>query len=159
MCRVLMDAEVRNEGRSTVASDGRGPESTQFPFYAKPTRVRVSELCQTAAPSYRPPSAPSPDGLNSAMIYPVPGEELTRAGTGSGPGGGCCSPGSEGPESRTSPSTAAPDGPSGFPPLPPPPLFPGSGVHGSVDESDQQDGAEYEEEEAVFSLSAPPTNQ
>ncbi|XP_053084822.1 ras GTPase-activating protein 1 isoform X1 [Pangasianodon hypophthalmus] len=155
-----MDAEVQNEGRSTVASDGRGPESTQFPFYAKPTRVRVSELCQAAAQSYRPPSAPSPDGLSSAMIYPVAGEELTRAGSSSGPGGGCCSPGSEGPESRTSPSSAAPDGPSGFPPLPPPPpFFPGSGVHGSVDESDQQDGAEYEEEEAVFSLSAPPTNQ
>ncbi|KAI5088312.1 ras GTPase-activating protein 1 isoform X1, partial [Silurus meridionalis] len=142
-----------------VASDGRGPDSTQFPFYAKPTRVRVSELCPSAAPSYRPPSAPSPDGLSGAMIYPVHGEELTRAG--SGPGGGCASPGSEGPESRTSPSSVAPDGPSGFPPLPPPPptLFPGSGVHGSVDESDQQDGAEYEEEEAVFSLSAPPTNQ
>lgn len=154
-----MDAEVRNEGRSTVAADGRGPESTQFPFYAKPTRVRVSELCQAAAPSYRPPSAPSPDGLSSAMIYPVQGEELTRAGLSSGSGGGCSSPGSEGPESRTSPSSAAPDGPPGFPPLPPPPLFPGSGVHGSVDESDQQDGAEYEEEEAVFSLSAPPTNQ
>ncbi|XP_060763081.1 ras GTPase-activating protein 1 isoform X2 [Neoarius graeffei] len=156
-----MDAEVRNEGRSTVASDGRGPESTQFPFYAKPTRVRVSELCQAAVPSYRPPSAPSPDALSSAMIYPVPGEELTRAGSSSGPGGGCCSPGSEGPESRTSPSSAAPDGPSGFPPLPPPPppLFPGSGVHGSMDEGDQQDGAEYEEEEAVFPLSAPPTNQ
>ncbi|KAK2845595.1 hypothetical protein Q7C36_010449 [Tachysurus vachellii] len=156
-----MDAEVRNEGRSTVAADGRGPESTQFPFYAKPTRVRVSELCQAAAPSYRPPSAPSPspDGLSSAMIYPVQGEELTRAGSSSGQGGGCYSPGSEGTESRTSPSSAAPDGPSGFPPLPPPPMFPGSGSHGSVDESDQQDGAECEEEEAVFSLSAPPTNQ
>ncbi|XP_026994157.2 ras GTPase-activating protein 1 isoform X1 [Tachysurus fulvidraco] len=156
-----MDAEVRNEGRSTVAADGRGPESTQFPFYAKPTRVRVSELCQAAAPSYRPPSAPSPspDGLSSAMIYPVQGEELTRAGSSSGQGGGCYSPGSEGPESRTSPSSAAPDGPSGFPPLPPPPMFPGPGAQGSVDESDQQDGAEYEEEEAVFCLSAPPTNQ
>ncbi|KAK3514563.1 hypothetical protein QTP70_021618 [Hemibagrus guttatus] len=154
-----MDAEVRNEGRSTVASDGRGPESTQFPFYAKPTRVRVTELCQAAAPSYRPPSAPSPDGVSSAMIYPVPGEELTRAGSSSGQGGGCYSPGSEGPESRTSPSSAAPDGPSGFPPLPPPPLIPGSGIHGSVDEGDQQDGAEYEEEEAVFPLTAPPTNQ
>ncbi|XP_053509983.1 ras GTPase-activating protein 1 isoform X1 [Ictalurus furcatus] len=154
-----MDAEVRNEGRSAVASDGRGPESTQFPFYAKPTRVRVSELCQVAAPSYQPPSAPSPDGLSSAMIYPVPGEELSRAASTSGPGRGSCSPGSEGPESRTSPSSAAPDGPSAFPPLPPPPLFPGSGVHGSVDESDQQDGTENDEEEAVFSLSAPPTNQ
>lgn len=157
MCRGFM--EVRNEGRSTVASDARGRESTQFPFYAKPTRVRVSELCPTAAPSYRPPSAPSPDGLSSAMIYPVPGEELTGAGTSSGPGGGCGSPGSEGPESRTSPSSAAPEGPSGFPPLPPPPPFPGSGEHGSVDEGDQQDGAENEDEEAVFSLSAPPTNQ
>uniref|UniRef100_A0AAY5E7X9 Ras GTPase-activating protein 1 n=1 Tax=Electrophorus electricus TaxID=8005 RepID=A0AAY5E7X9_ELEEL len=55
------------------------------------------------------------------------------------------------------------DGPSVFPPLPPlpppPPPPPGYGAHGSVDESDQQDGPEYEEEEAVFSLSAPPTNQ
>ncbi|KAM9446340.1 ras GTPase-activating protein 1 isoform 1-T1 [Clarias gariepinus] len=151
-----MDAEVRNEGRSTVASDGRGPESNQFPFYAKTGRVRVGDLCQAAAPSYRPPSAPSPD---SVMIYPVSGEELTRAGSSSGTGGGCCSPGSEGPESRTSPSSAAPDGPPGFPPLPHPPLFPGPGMHGSVDESDQQDGAENEEEEVVFSLSAPPTNQ
>ncbi|KAF5906666.1 ras GTPase-activating protein 1 isoform X1, partial [Clarias magur] len=154
-----MDAEVRNEGRSTVASDGRGPESNQFPFYAKTARVRVGDLCQAAAPSYRPPSAPSPDAVNSVMIYPVPGEELTRPGSSSGTGGGCCSPGSEGPESRTSPSSAAPDGPSGFPPLPHPPLFPGPGMHGSVDESDQQDGAENEEEEVVFSLSAPPTNQ
>uniref|UniRef100_A0A4W4H8V5 Ras GTPase-activating protein 1 n=1 Tax=Electrophorus electricus TaxID=8005 RepID=A0A4W4H8V5_ELEEL len=62
-----------------------------------------------------------------------------------------------------SPTSAGSDGPSVFPPLPPlpppPPPPPGYGAHGSVDESDQQDGPEYEEEEAVFSLSAPPTNQ
>uniref|UniRef100_A0AAR2L7Z7 Ras GTPase-activating protein 1 n=1 Tax=Pygocentrus nattereri TaxID=42514 RepID=A0AAR2L7Z7_PYGNA len=105
------------------------------------------------------------------MIYPVVGEELSAAGSGGQPaahgsgssgtaGGGCYSPTSEGPDSRMSPTSAGLDGPSVFPPLPPPPPPPpGYGAHGSVDESDQQDGPEYEEEEAVFSLSAPPTNQ
>uniref|UniRef100_A0A671KP78 Ras GTPase-activating protein 1-like n=1 Tax=Sinocyclocheilus anshuiensis TaxID=1608454 RepID=A0A671KP78_9TELE len=51
------------------------------------------------------------------------------------------------------------DGPTVFPPLPPPPPPSGIGAQGSVDESDQQDGPEYEEEEVVFPLSAPPTNQ
>ncbi|XP_062873480.1 ras GTPase-activating protein 1 [Trichomycterus rosablanca] len=125
--------------------DGGGPESAQFPFCTKSTRVRVTT-------DFRPL-----DNLSSMMIYPVAGEELNRAGSSSG---GCYSPGSDGPDSRTSPSSAAPDGPAGLPPLPPPPmLFSGSGAQGSVDEGDQQDGAEYEEEEAVFSLSAPPTNQ
>uniref|UniRef100_A0A8B9KNQ4 Ras GTPase-activating protein 1 n=1 Tax=Astyanax mexicanus TaxID=7994 RepID=A0A8B9KNQ4_ASTMX len=65
-----------------------------------------------------------------------------------------------GPDTRMSPTSAGTDGLSAFPPLPPPPLPPlAYGAHGSVDESDQQDGPECEEEEAVFSLSAPPTNQ
>uniref|UniRef100_A0A667ZF21 RAS p21 protein activator 1 n=1 Tax=Myripristis murdjan TaxID=586833 RepID=A0A667ZF21_9TELE len=52
------------------------------------------------------------------------------------------------------------DGHPVFPPLPPPPPPPpGYGVLGTVDESDMQDGPEYEEEEVVFPLSAPPTNQ
>lgn len=133
-----------------VPSDGRDPEPTQFPFYTKPP-----------APSFRPL-----DTLGSMMIYPVTGEELSQVGSNSG---GCYSPGSDGPDSITSPGSAAPDGPAVLPPLPPPHpppagaaaamLLSGSGAHGSVDESDQQDGAEYEEEEAVFSLSAPPTNQ
>ncbi|XP_036453743.1 ras GTPase-activating protein 1 isoform X1 [Colossoma macropomum] len=168
-----MDAEVRNEERGTVPSgtgvgvtDGsRGPDSTHFPFYPKTSRVRVSDFRQQ-------PSRTSPDGLPDVMIYPVPGEELSAAGSGGQPaahgsgssgtaaGGGCYSPTSEGPDSRMSPTSAGSDGPSVFPPLPPPPPPPpGYGAHGSVDESDQQDGPEYEEEEAVFSLSAPPTNQ
>ncbi|XP_017580433.1 ras GTPase-activating protein 1 isoform X2 [Pygocentrus nattereri] len=167
-----MDAEVRNEDRGTAPSgtgvtvtDGsRGPDSTHFPFYPKTSRVRVSDFRQQ-------PSRTSPDGLPDLMIYPVVGEELSAAGSGGQPaahgsgssgtaGGGCYSPTSEGPDSRMSPTSAGLDGPSVFPPLPPPPPPPpGYGAHGSVDESDQQDGPEYEEEEAVFSLSAPPTNQ
>uniref|UniRef100_A0AAR2J7N8 Ras GTPase-activating protein 1 n=1 Tax=Pygocentrus nattereri TaxID=42514 RepID=A0AAR2J7N8_PYGNA len=151
-----MDAEVRNEDRGTAPSgtgvtvtDGsRGPDSTHFPFYPKTSRVRVSDFRQQ-------PSRTSPDGLPDLMIYPVVGEELSGTA-----GGGCYSPTSEGPDSRMSPTSAGLDGPSVFPPLPPPPPPPpGYGAHGSVDESDQQDGPEYEEEEAVFSLSAPPTNQ
>ncbi|XP_051952716.1 ras GTPase-activating protein 1 isoform X2 [Xyrauchen texanus] len=83
------------------------------------------------------------------MIYPSAGGEdlLVRAGA------GCESPNSDGPgSSRISPT----DVPAVLPPIPPPPGF---GAHGSVDESDQQDGPEYEEEEVVFPLSAPPTNQ
>ncbi|XP_067294341.1 ras GTPase-activating protein 1 isoform X1 [Pseudorasbora parva] len=87
------------------------------------------------------------------VIYPsAGGEELTvRAAA-----AGCESPSSDGPgSSRMSPT----DGPTAFPPLPPPPPPSGIGAQGSVDESDQQDGPEYEEEEVVFPLSAPPTNQ
>uniref|UniRef100_A0A8C1DNZ8 Ras GTPase-activating protein 1 n=1 Tax=Cyprinus carpio carpio TaxID=630221 RepID=A0A8C1DNZ8_CYPCA len=58
-------------------------------------------------------------------------------------------------DTRMSPT----DGPTVLPPLPPPPQPPVIGPQGSVDESDQQDGPEYEEEEVVFPLSAPPTNQ
>uniref|UniRef100_A0A673WUW7 Ras GTPase-activating protein 1 n=1 Tax=Salmo trutta TaxID=8032 RepID=A0A673WUW7_SALTR len=66
----------------------------------------------------------------------------------------------EGPGIRMSPTSVGPDGSSVFPPLPPPPPPPpGYGGLGTVDESDMQDGPEYEEEEVVFPLSAPPTNQ
>uniref|UniRef100_A0A8C1KST0 Ras GTPase-activating protein 1-like n=1 Tax=Cyprinus carpio TaxID=7962 RepID=A0A8C1KST0_CYPCA len=87
------------------------------------------------------------------MIYPSSGgEDLT----GRAAAAGCESPSSDGPGStRMSPT----DGPTVLPPLPPPPQPPVIGPQGSVDESDQQDGPEYEEEEVVFPLSAPPTNQ
>uniref|UniRef100_A0A8C8FBM2 Ras GTPase-activating protein 1 n=1 Tax=Oncorhynchus tshawytscha TaxID=74940 RepID=A0A8C8FBM2_ONCTS len=112
-----------------------------------------------------------------SMIYPVSGGDITGPvlsatgngggghaicqGTSSGTIGGVCySPTSEGPGSRISPTSAGPDGPSVFPPLPPPPLLPtGYGGLSTVDESEMQDGPEYEEEEVVFPLSAPPTNQ
>uniref|UniRef100_A0A8C7IU73 Ras GTPase-activating protein 1 n=1 Tax=Oncorhynchus kisutch TaxID=8019 RepID=A0A8C7IU73_ONCKI len=68
--------------------------------------------------------------------------------------------GGHGPGIRMSPTSVGPDGSSVFPPLPPPPPPPpGYGGLGTVDESDMQDGPEYEEEEVVFPLSAPPTNQ
>uniref|UniRef100_A0A9J7XBC9 Ras GTPase-activating protein 1 n=1 Tax=Cyprinus carpio carpio TaxID=630221 RepID=A0A9J7XBC9_CYPCA len=124
--------EVRGEDRGSDGS--RGPDSTHFPLYSKPSRARVTD----------------PD----MMIYPSSGgEDLTgRAAAAAG----CESPSSDGPgSSRMSPT----DGPTVFPPLPPPPPPPGIGAQGSVDESDQQDGPEYEEEEVVFPLSAPPTNQ
>lgn len=136
--------DLHNENRSAVAPEGRGPESPAFPFYAKPSRVRVSELRTLT------------ENLSSSslvMICPGAAEESAHSS------GSCCSPGSDGADSHPSPSSAAPDQTPGFPPLPPPPLLTGSGAQGSVDESEQQDGAEYEEEEAVFSLSAPPTNQ
>ncbi|KAG9261782.1 ras GTPase-activating protein 1 isoform X1 [Astyanax mexicanus] len=163
-----MDAEVRNEDRPTVQ-----PGSGLTAFYPKTSRLRVSEFRQQ--PSHTPL-----DNLSDLMIYPVAGEELSAAGSGSGGsgqpgahgsgssgtaaaaggGGGCYSPTLEGPDTRMSPTSAGTDGLSAFPPLPPPPLPPlAYGAHGSVDESDQQDGPECEEEEAVFSLSAPPTNQ
>ncbi|XP_055056136.1 ras GTPase-activating protein 1 isoform X1 [Misgurnus anguillicaudatus] len=120
--------EVRGEDRGSDGS--RGPDSTHFPHYSKPARVRVTD--------------------SDVMIYPGAGEDLA----GRAASAGCDSPSSDCPgSSRMSPT----DGPAVFPPLPPPPnLF---GAHGSVDESDQQDGPEYEEEEVVFPLSAPPTNQ
>lgn len=138
-----------------VPDSSRGPDPTPFPFFPKTSRVRVSDFRQ------QQPSRTSPDGLSDVMIYPVAGEELSASGSaGSAAGGGGSSPTSEGPDSRMSPTSAGSDGPSAFPPLPPPPPPPpGYGAHGSVDESDQQDGPEVEEEEAVFSLSAPPTNQ
>lgn len=124
--------EVRGEDRGSDGS--RGPDSTHFLLYSKPARVRVTD----------------PD----MMIYPsAGGEDLTGR---TAAAAGCESPSSDGPgSSRMSPT----DGPTVFPPLPPPPPPSGIGPQGSVDESDQQDGPEYEEEEVVFPLSAPPTNQ
>uniref|UniRef100_A0A8C2FV83 Ras GTPase-activating protein 1 n=1 Tax=Cyprinus carpio TaxID=7962 RepID=A0A8C2FV83_CYPCA len=119
-------------GAADRGSDGsRGPDST--PHNSKPSRARLTD----------------PD----MMIYPSSGgEDLT----GRAAAAGCESPSSDGPGStRMSPT----DGPTVLPPLPPPPQPPVIGPQGSVDESDQQDGPEYEEEEVVFPLSAPPTNQ
>lgn len=123
--------EVRGEDRGSDGS--RGPDSTRFPLYSNPSRARLTD----------------PD----MMIYPSSGgEDLT----GRAAAAGCESPSSDGPgSSQMSPI----DGPTVFPPLPPPPPPSGIGAQGSVDESDQQDGPEYEEEEVVFPLSAPPTNQ
>uniref|UniRef100_A0A8C1VVR2 Ras GTPase-activating protein 1 n=1 Tax=Cyprinus carpio TaxID=7962 RepID=A0A8C1VVR2_CYPCA len=127
--RNLVRRIVRGEDRGSDGS--RGPDST--PHNSKPSRARLTD----------------PD----MMIYPSSGgEDLT----GRAAAAGCESPSSDGPGStRMSPT----DGPTVLPPLPPPPQPPVIGPQGSVDESDQQDGPEYEEEEVVFPLSAPPTNQ
>uniref|UniRef100_A0A667ZMS7 RAS p21 protein activator 1 n=1 Tax=Myripristis murdjan TaxID=586833 RepID=A0A667ZMS7_9TELE len=180
-----MAAEVSGEETGSVTTGvagGGGPETAHFPYYPKP-RVRVSDLGQGTAPNLHQHSNTSPDSPpDMSMIYPMSGAEMTgsvlsAAGSGGGGGGGggqsvflgassgtvggvCCSPTSEGPGIRISPTSTGQDGHPVFPPLPPPPPPPpGYGVLGTVDESDMQDGPEYEEEEVVFPLSAPPTNQ
>ncbi|XP_063051337.1 ras GTPase-activating protein 1 isoform X1 [Engraulis encrasicolus] len=177
----MMAAELSAEETGSVSSgtgvtDSGGPETTQFPFYTKQSRVRV-DLCSGTTPSLRHTSSVSPDSPPD-MIYPtnagITGSPLSAGGSGGGSGGHayihgsssgtggsvCYSPSSEGPDSRLSPTSAGLDGPTVFPPLPPPPPPPpGYGAFGSVDEGDMQDGPEYEEEEVVISLSAPPTNQ
>uniref|UniRef100_A0A4W5RC79 Ras GTPase-activating protein 1 n=1 Tax=Hucho hucho TaxID=62062 RepID=A0A4W5RC79_9TELE len=175
-----MAAEVSSEDTGSVSAGkgvagGGGPETAHFPFYPNPTRVRVTDLGQGAATNLRHPLNTSPDSPpDISMIYPVSGGDIAGpalSATGSGGhsiilgtssgtiGSVCYSPTSEGPGIRMSPTSVGPDGSSVFPPLPPPPPPPGYGGLGTVDESDMQDGPEYEEEEVVFPLSAPPTNQ
>ncbi|XP_036791405.1 ras GTPase-activating protein 1 isoform X2 [Oncorhynchus mykiss] len=167
----MMAAEVSSEDTGSVSAgkgvaSGGGPETAHFPFYPNPTRVRVTDLGQGAATNLRHPLNTSPDSPpDISMIYPVSGGDTAGPaiiiGTSSGTIGSVCySPTSEGPGIRMSPTSVGPDGSSVFPPLPPPPPPPpGYGGLGTVDESDMQDGPEYEEEEVVFPLSAPPTNQ
>ncbi|XP_078026909.1 ras GTPase-activating protein 1 isoform X2 [Epinephelus lanceolatus] len=184
----MMATEVSSEDTGSVTTGtgvagGGGPETAPFPYYPKSSRVRVTDLGQGPAPTLRQHSNTFPDSLpDMSMTYPMSnvsgdmtGPALSATGSG-GAGGGhsvfqgtssgtvggiCCSPTSEGPASRISPTSTGPDGPTDFPPLPPPPPPPpGCGVlGGTMDESDMQDGPEYEEEEVVFPLSAPPTNQ
>uniref|UniRef100_A0A665SZK0 RAS p21 protein activator (GTPase activating protein) 1a n=1 Tax=Echeneis naucrates TaxID=173247 RepID=A0A665SZK0_ECHNA len=178
-----MAAEVSSEDTGSVTTGtgvagGGGPETAPFPYYPKASRMRVTDLGQGAAPTLRQLSNTPPDSLpDVSVICPMSGGDMTGSvlsatgsggagaghpviqGTGSGTVGGmCCSPTLEGPASRISPTSAGPDRPTVFPPLPPPPPPP-PGCGGTVDESDMQDGQEYEEEEVVFPLSAPPTNQ
>uniref|UniRef100_A0A8C7ILC3 Ras GTPase-activating protein 1 n=1 Tax=Oncorhynchus kisutch TaxID=8019 RepID=A0A8C7ILC3_ONCKI len=177
----MMAAEVSSEDTGSVSAGkgvagGGGLETAHFPFYPNPTRVRVTDLGQGAATNLRHPLNTSPDSPpDISMIYPVSGGDTAGpalSATGSGGhaiiigtssgtiGSVCYSPTSEGPGIRMSPTSVGPDGSSVFPPLPPPPPPPpGYGGLGTVDESDMQDGPEYEEEEVVFPLSAPPTNQ
>uniref|UniRef100_A0AAY4C9A0 Uncharacterized protein n=1 Tax=Denticeps clupeoides TaxID=299321 RepID=A0AAY4C9A0_9TELE len=127
----MMAAQLTGEKTGSVSPDGGGPDPL-FPFYS-----------------------------SQSLRHPPGGSDLTTYAVAGGLGGfGSCSPASEGPDARTTPTSAGPDGPPVFPPLPPPPPPPpGYGAYGSVDESDVPDGPEYEEEEVVISLSAPPTNQ
>lgn len=191
----MMAAEVSSEDTGSVTAGtgvaggggGGGPDTAPFPYYPRPSRVRVSDLAQGPAPALRQLSNTSPDSLpDMSLIYPLPGGDVTGSAlsttgsggaggghsvfqgttSGTGTGGGMYSPTSEGPASRFSPTPTGSDGPSVFPPLPPPPPPPpgygavgGGGGGGTMDESDMQDGPEYEEEEVVFPLSAPPSNQ
>lgn len=182
----MMAAEVSSEDTGSVTTGtgvagGGGPETAHFPYYPKSTRVRVTDLGQATATTLRQHSNTSPDSLpDMSMIYPMSGGEmpglvLSATGSGGGTGGQsvfqgtssgtvggmCSSPTTESPGSRISPTSTVPDGSTAFPPLPPPPPPPPGcgGLGGTVDENDMQDGPEYEEEEVVFPLSAPPTNQ
>lgn len=184
----MMAAEVSSEDTGSVTTGtgvagGGGPETAPFPYYPNSGRVRVTDLRQVPAPALRQHSNTSPDSLPDMSInYPVPigdpsGPVLSSTGVGGGGegvghsvfqgtssgtvSGVCCSPTSEGPANRISPTSTGPDGPTVFPPLPPPPPPPlgCGGAGGTMDEGDMQDGPEYEEEEVVFPLSAPPTNQ
>lgn len=179
----MMAAEVSSEDTGSVTTGtgvagGGGPETAPFPYYPKSRGVRVSDLGQGPQPTLRQHSNTSPDSLPDMSGIYLSGGDMTGPmfptgsggaggghsvfqGTSSGTVGGiCCSPTSEGPASGISPTSTGPDGPSVFPPLPPPPPLPGcGGLGGTMDESDMQDGPEYEEEEVVFPLSAPPTNQ
>lgn len=182
----MMATEVSSEDTGLVTTGtgvagGGGPETAPFPYYPKPSRVRATDLGQGPPPTLRQHSNPFPDALpDTSATYPMSGGDVTGPAlpaTGSGGavgghsvlqgpssgtvGGICYSPTSEGPASRVSPTSTGPDGSPDFPPLPPPPPPPPGCVvpGGPVDESDMQDGPEYEEEEVVFPLSAPPTNQ
>ena len=177
----MMAAEVSSDETGSVSAGtgvagSGGPETALFPFYPKPSRVRLPDLGQGTGSKLLHPSNTSPDALiDMSMVYSVsggdptgPGLSVTGSGgqaiilgTSSGTGGSICySPTSEGHGSRMSPTSAGPDGPSVFPPLPPPPPPPpGYGGLGTVDESDLQDGPRNEEAEVVFALSAPPPNQ
>ncbi|XP_005803569.2 ras GTPase-activating protein 1 [Xiphophorus maculatus] len=165
----MMATEVSSEDAGSVttetrvASGGGGPETAPFPCYPKPNRVRVADLGQEPTQTTRQHSNTSPDSLPDTSIYPVPGGDITGSvlspagsggqavfqGANSGTRGGMCnSPTSESPTSRSSPTSTGPDGSTSFPPLPPAP---------PMDESDLPDWGD--EEDLVFPLSAPPTNQ
>ncbi|MBN3320363.1 RASA1 protein, partial [Atractosteus spatula] len=166
----MMAAEVGSEEAGSVSagtgvSAAGGPEA-HFAFFAQP-RLRVSESAPAAASAllrHLPPGGPP-----EVVLCPVAG-----AGSGTGAGqpsqsggsssagaGAACSPTPEAQGIRMSPTSGGPDGPAAaFPPLPPPPPPPPvCGGLGTVDENDMLDGAEYEEEEVAFPLTAPPTNQ
>lgn len=182
----MMAAEVSSEettGSVTtetgVVGGGGGPETAPFPYYPKPSRMRVTDLGQgPAPPAVRQHSNTSPDSLpDMSMIYPMAGGDMTGPAVGSGGTGGGqsgfqgtnsgtvggmnYSPTSEGPTSRISLTSTGPDDPNTFPPLPPPPLASlGCGGPGStLEDTDVQDWQEQEEDEVEFPLSAPPSNQ
>lgn len=177
-----MAAEVSSEDTGSVTTGvagGGGPETAPFSYYPRLSRVRIADVGQGTAPSLPQQSNTSPDSLPdtslicSLSVSDMTGEVLSSTGSGGGGysvfqgtssgtvSGICCSPTSEGPASRISPTSTGPDGPTVFPPLPPPPPPPPGcgGLVGTMDESDMQDGPEFEEEEVIFPLSAPPTNQ
>ncbi|MFT7817704.1 ras GTPase-activating protein 1-like [Arapaima gigas] len=150
------------------AVSGGGPGTARFPFHGK-QRVPILSAGPPPVASVSHLSDTPPDGLSGGLFGIAVGGDPPGSGSPSycsgtrnitAPGSGAsCSPSSEDPCSRMSPTRGSSNSPGGFPPLPPPP--PGSfyGGHGSVDEGDWLDGPEYEEEEVALPLTAPPTNQ
>lgn len=182
-----MAAEVSSEETGSVTTGtgvvgGGGPETAPFPYYPKPSRVRVTDPGQGPAPAaVRQHSNTSPDSPpDMSMVYPpcggdMKGPALSATGSG-GTGGGqsgfqgtnsgtvggmCNSPTSEGPTSRISPTSTGPDDPNVFPPLPPPP--PASlgcgGLGGTQEDTEVPDWPEQDDDDMEFPLSAPPSNQ
>ncbi|KAK7933720.1 hypothetical protein WMY93_004616 [Mugilogobius chulae] len=170
----MMAAEVSNEDTGSVktGTGAGGPETAPFPYYSK-SKMRVCELGQEPAQPFRQDSNTSPDFLpdmSLAFHMPAASGDISGPASGSGAGGVlfqgtggslCYSPTSDGPDSRVSPTSSCPDGQSVFPPLPPPPPSVGcGGLGGTLDEGDMPDGPEWvDDDEVVFPLSAPPTNQ
>ncbi|XP_048858438.1 ras GTPase-activating protein 1 [Brienomyrus brachyistius] len=166
----MMATEVSSEDTGSVSTGtggtgGGGPEMGRFSFYPK-QKGRISDTGPGGGQNIRHPSSTSPDTDPEMILYPVAGGDIpgsvfssgsgSESGTGAGSGAFHNLP-SEGQGSRMSPTSATPEGPAGFGPLPPPP--PASGATGTADENDMLDGPEYEEEEVAFPLTAPPTNQ
>ncbi|KAJ8339585.1 hypothetical protein SKAU_G00363710 [Synaphobranchus kaupii] len=170
----MMAADDGSEETGSGLAGGGGPETAaRFPFSTKP-RLRVIDSGPGAAQNLRHSPDTSPDTLSEILLCSVTGGDLMLAGsaagsggsgghaafgTSSGTGSGASLSPSDGSASRMSPTSGSPDGTTGFPSLPPPPLAPICGTLGTVDESDALDGPEYEEEEVAFPLTAPPTNQ
>lgn len=166
----MMATEVSSEDTGSVSTGtggtgGGGPEMAHFSFYPK-QKGRISDTGPLGGQNIRHPSSTSPDTDPEMILYPVAGGDIpgsvfssgsgSESSTGAGSGAFHNLP-SEGQGSRMSPTSATPEGPAGFGPLPPPP--PGFGATGTADENDMLDGPEYEEEEVAFPLTAPPTNQ
>lgn len=130
--------ETGSVSAGTGLAGGGGPETARFPFSTKP-RLQIIDSGPGAAQNLRHSPDTSPDNTHSEILLcSVTGGDLVGSalsttgsgnssghaafGTSSGTGSGASLSPSEGLASRMSPTSGSPDGTSGFPPLPPPPL-------------------------------------